>query len=101
MKNNHPFPHSLCRQMCRNYLILSAATAIAAIIGTAATAATLYGITKKPSAALVIIALLSLIVADMARCHAIKQIRSYKLWKSYLRDSQPASPCSHLPASPH
>jgi len=87
--------------MSRNYLLLSIATALASVIGAAASAAALYGLTKIPTAEFVIIGLLSLILADVARCHAIKQFRSYQLWKSYLRDSQLASPCSHLPASPH
>jgi len=101
MKSTHPFPASLCRRMSRNYLILSIATIGAAILSTAATAAALYGIAKKPSASLVIIALLSLILADVARCHALRVFRSYQLWKSYLRDSRLAPPCSQLPAQPH
>ena len=101
MKTTHPFPANLCRQMSRNYFLLGIATALASVISAAATAAALYGLTKTPAAEFVIIALLCLILADVARCHAIKQFRSYQLWINYLRDSQLASPCSHLPASPH
>lgn len=101
MKSTHPFPANLCRRMSRNYFILSIATIGAAMLSTAVTAAALYGVTKTPAAELVIIALLSLILADVARCHAIKQFRSYQLWKNYLRDSRLAPPCSQLPAQPH
>jgi len=60
------------------YLLLSIASFIAAIIATAAMAACLYALTRTPAASLVIIALLSLIIADTARCHAIKQYRTHK-----------------------
>lgn len=66
------------------YLLLSIATSIAAIIATLVMAACLYALTRTPAASFVIIGLISLILADTARCHAIKQYRTYKQLRNTL-----------------
>jgi hypothetical protein len=77
-------PQSYIRSLVQGTTALLVINALLCLIGTALCAAMLYAIAINPQWPFLIIALISLIIADLARTMTIHQLRNRRHWKSYL-----------------
>jgi hypothetical protein len=80
------FPPSFIRHLIRTTRLLLIGTSAAAIVSALGVIAMLFALTQKATWEFVVIALLFLVLADVARCKAIQHHRHLRLWKLYLRD---------------